>query len=94
METFRITGDDKHLYFKNLEKRSGQEEFRQVMDVLTRNECQIINRITGPDCTLFQCRLANYRFAVCDASVDGEGTILCVDDEQTMVFLEDLFNGV
>ena len=94
METFRITGDDKHLYFKNLEKITGQEEFRNVIDVLTRNECQIINRITGPDCTLFQCKLGVYRFAVCDASIDGDGTFLCVEDEQTMIFLEDLFNGV
>jgi len=94
METFRIAGDDKHLYFKNLEKKSGQEEFRKVMDVLTCNECQIINRISGPDCTLFQCKLGDYRFAVCDASIDGDGTFLCVEDEQTMIFLEELFSEV
>jgi len=91
METFRISGDEKHLYFKNLDRRSGKEEFNDVMDVLTRSGCQIINRIVGPDCILLHCNIGEYRFAVCDASIDGDGTFLCVDDELTMTFLEGLF---
>ena len=93
MQTFRVDGDEKHLYFKNLERRSDREELAEVMQILNENGCVIIDRIMGPDCTLYQCKMNGYRFAVCDASIDGDGTILCVDDLRTMEFLETVFKS-
>ena len=93
MQTFRMNGDEKHLYFKNLEHMSDREELVEVMKILHDNECVIIDRIMGPDCTLYQCKMNGYRFAVCDASIDGDGTFLCVDDLRTMEYLESVFEG-
>lgn len=93
MQTFRMNGDEKHLYFKNLEHMSDREELAEVMKILHNNECVIIDRIMGPDCTLYQCKMNGYRFAVCDASIDGDGTFLCVDDLRTMEYLESVFEG-
>ena len=91
METFRLTGDDRHLYFRNLERLSGREELASVMKILNANGCQIADRIVGPDCTLYPCKMNGYRFAVCDESIDGDGISLCVDDEKTMEYLEEIF---
>lgn len=92
MQTYRIDGDKKHLYFKNIERRSDKEEFSEVMKILHENEAIILDRLVGPDCTLYTCKIKEYRFAVCDASIDGDGTFLCVDDLITMEYLEDIFN--
>ena len=91
MQTFRVDGDEKHLYFKNLERRSDREELAEVMKILHDNDCVIIDRMMGPDCTLYQCKMNGYRFAVCDASIDGDGMFLCVDDLRTMEYLEKVF---
>lgn len=91
METIRLAGDDKRLYFKNYERRSDEEEFCEVMHILAYNGCEFREKIMGPDCDLYPCRLNGYRFTVCDASIDGNGTCLCVDDNETMEFLEQLF---
>ena len=34
METFRMTGDNNRLYFKNYENRPDDEEFAEVMKIL------------------------------------------------------------
>lgn len=90
METFKCAGDDKHLYLKSIEASNSREELAAVMKVFTDRGCIISDRIVGPDCTLYPCKLEEFRFAVCDASIDGEGIILCVDDDKTMKYLEDI----
>lgn len=91
MQTFRIDNDEKHLYLKNMESKNDKEELAEVMQTLHDNECIIIDRIVSPDCTLYQCKMNGYRFAVCDASMDGDGVFLCVDDLSTMEYLEEVF---
>lgn len=92
MKTFKKNGDEKHLYFKDLKGRNGRQELAMVMEVLTRNGCQIVNRTVGPDSILLHCKINEYRFAASNVSEEGEGVVLCVDDEQTLEFLETLFN--
>lgn len=93
MESFRLTGDDKHIYLKTTDGRNCREELASVMKILNSNNCQILDRIVGPDYTLYPCKMSVYRFAVCDASVVGEGISLCVDDENTMNYLEKLIRS-
>ena len=47
MQTYRIDGDKKHLYFKNIERRSDKEEFSEVMKILHENEAIILDRLAG-----------------------------------------------
>ena len=90
MESFRLAGDDKHIYLKGVEGRSSREELATVLKIFTDKGCIISDRIVGTDCVLYPCRLEGYRFALCDASIVGEGISLCVDDENTMNYLEEI----
>ena len=92
MKTFKKNGDEKHLYFKDLKGWNGRQELAMVMEVLTRNGCQIINRTVGPDSIMLNCKINEYRFVASDVSEEGAGVVLCVDDEQALGFLEALFN--
>ena len=38
------------------------------------------------------CKINEYRFVASDVSEEGAGVVLCVDDEQTLGFLEALFD--
>lgn len=89
MQTFRLSGDDKHLYFKNNEGRPEREERAEVMKILTQNGCVIGEKIMGPDCDLYTCRMNELRFAVCVSLEDGVS--ICVDDIVSLEKLEGLF---
>lgn len=53
MQTFRLEGDSKHLYLRNLERRSDREELAEIMQILTANGFEIKDKLTGPDCDLY-----------------------------------------
>ena len=93
MEAFKIAGDEKHLYFRNIDGMNKREKLNNVMSVLISRDCQITHRTVGNDCTLIHCKIEYYRFVVCDASKDKEEIYLCVDDDKTMEFLHKLFNS-
>lgn len=88
MEKFTLTRDDKHIYLQDVEGRNSREELAAVLKIFTDEGCTISDRIVGPDCVWYPCKLEGYRFAVCDASASNEGIMLCVDDESTMKYLE------
>ena len=91
MKTYRLNGDDKHLYFQNLKKRTAREELVTVMDILTSQGCVIKDKIAGPDCDLYTCTYNGLRFAIC-TSID-DGTSLCVDVPRDLDVLENLFQN-
>lgn len=90
MQTFRLEGDSKHLYFRNLERRSDREELAEIMQILTANGFEIKDKLTGPDCDLYTCHGNGLRFAVY-ANIVGDGSTICVEDEYTLECLEYIF---
>ena len=91
MQTFRLDGDNKHLYFRNLERRSDREELAEIIQIVTDNGFEIKDKLMEPDCDLYTCQGKGLRFAIC-ASIDGDGSSICVEDEQTLEYLEQMFN--
>ena len=55
MKTYRMNGDNNHLYFQNMKKRTAREELITIMDILTSQGCVIKDKIAGYDCDL-DCR--------------------------------------
>ena len=90
MQAFRLAGDSKHLYFRNLERRSDREELAEIIRILTENGFEIKDKMMGPDCDLYTCQGNGLRFAIC-ASIDGDGSSICVEDELTLEYLEQVF---
>ena len=91
MKTYRLNGDDKHLYFQNLKKRTLREELVEVMDILTGQGCVIKDKIAGPDCDLYTCVYNGLRFAI--STSQDEGTSLCVDVPRDLDILEAFFQN-
>lgn len=54
MEWFHIDGDNKRLYFRNIERKSDDEEFEEIVSALKRKDCKFENSIMGPDCNLIR----------------------------------------
>jgi len=90
MQTFRLDGDYTHLYFRNPERRSDQEELVEIMRILTGSGFVIQKKIMGPDCDLFICEGNGLRFTVC-ATIDGYGNSVYAEDERTLECLERIF---
>ncbi len=90
MQTFRLEGDNKHLYFRNYERRSGREELAEIMQILTGNGFEVKDKLMGPDCDLYTCQGNGLRFAIC-ANIEGDGSTICVEDEYTLECLERIF---
>ena len=57
MKTYRMNGDNNHLYFQNMKKRTAREELITIMDILTSQGCVIKDKIAGYDCDLYTCGL-------------------------------------
>ena len=49
MQTFRLEGDNKHLYFRNYERRSDRDELAEIMQILTSNGFEVKDKLMGPD---------------------------------------------
>ena len=90
MQTFRLEGDNKHLYFRNLERRTDREELAEIIQILTANGFEIKDKLMGPDCDLYTCQGKGLRFAIC-ANIVGDGSTISVEDEHTLECLERVF---
>ena len=90
MKTFRLEGDNKHLYFRNYETRSDREELAEIMQILTSNGFEVKDKLMGPDCDLYTCQGNGLCFAIC-ANIVGDGSTICVEDEYTLECLERIF---
>lgn len=90
MQTFRLDGDNKHLYFKNPKRRSDREELAEIIQILTNNGFEIKDKLMGSDCDLYTCQGNGLRFAIC-ANIVGDSSTICVEDEYTLEYLEKVF---
>lgn len=90
MKGIHIGDDQVRLYFTNYENRPDDEEFEEVISILQKNNCKIINNILGPDCDLIESRIGNFEFTVI-RTIDGDGTFLYCDDAEGMLVLEKMF---
>lgn len=54
METFRLTGDNNRLYFKNYDRRPDDEEFAEVMKILKEEGAIISDKYIAPDCDWYR----------------------------------------
>ena len=91
MKTYRMNGDNNHLYFHNMKKRTAREELITIMDILTSQGCVIKDKIAGYDCDLYTCDYNGLRFAISTSTEDGIS--LCVDVSRDLDVLEALFQN-
>lgn len=87
MEWFHIDGDNKRLYFRNIERKSDEKEFEEIVSALKREDCRFENNIMGPDCDLIRCKINNMKFDLIK-TIDGDGSFLYCEDINTMHELE------
>ena len=62
MESFHLGDDRKRLYFRNLERRSDDEEYAEIVSILKEKGCIIGNAVMGPDCDLVHCNYEEIEF--------------------------------
>ena len=90
MEIFRLDGDDKHLYFRNLRGISDDEEFESIMAVLKYLGCKIVDQQMAPYCDVVSCVYQEHSFKVI-RTIDGDGNYIYADQPVALVCLEKLF---
>lgn len=93
MKGFHMDGDPVRLYFTNYERRPDEEEFAEIVDILNEHGLTIQDKIMGPDCDLYKCKIKNMKFNLV-YSIDGDGSFLYCDDTEGMKFLESLFGSI
>lgn len=91
METFYMQGDDKRLYFKNINRIPDEEEYKMIMRHLKKAECVINDKMMGPDCDIIRCTFKGKEFDVV-RTIDGDGTFIYSDNHGVLEELEDVFN--
>ena len=90
MESFYLGDDRKRLYFRNLERRSDDEEYAEIVSILKGKGCIIGNAVMGPDCDLVHCNYEEIEFDIV-RTIDGDGSFIYCDDETTMKQIEKFF---
>ena len=91
MKTFRMSGDNNRLYFKNHENRPDELEFAEIMKILKEEGAIIGDKYIGPDCGLYKNCVIGEEFFDIIYSIDGDGTFLHVNNKETLEILERLF---
>ena len=56
MKAFQIGGDEKRIYFQNYERRSGEEELEELIDVLQKAGCQVGTRVMAGIDDIYRCK--------------------------------------
>ena len=90
MKSFFMPGDENRLYFRNLNKISDEQEYKMVMHCLKNADCEIGDKIVGPDCDIIHCSHHGNEFDVI-RTIDGDGTFIYSSNHAVLEELEDLF---
>lgn len=85
-----MDNDDKRMYFRNIERRSDEEEFQEIMAILKQSSCTIGKTDICPDCNMIHCEIDGIPFNVI-TSIDGDGTFIYCDNSEGIKQLEEVF---
>ena len=74
-----MNGDEKRIYFQNLERRPAEEELQEVMETLRAAGGQIGNTVQAADVDRTMCSLDGIGFRIL---FTGDEAILCADSKE------------
>lgn len=87
MDTFRLDGNPRHLYIRNLERLPESDIFSRAKMHLIDNGCQFLNQWAAADVEAF-CELTFNDVPV--KLLLSDDTFVCCDDAETLDEIEKL----
>lgn len=79
MKAFQISGDENRIYFQNLQRRPGEEELQEVIEILTAAGGRLGEKNEAADVDMYIGSLNGIKFRLL---YTGEEAIVCIDDKE------------
>lgn len=80
MKAFQISGDENRIYFENLQRRPGEEELQEVINILITAGGKLGERNEAADVDIYAGSLNGIKFRLL---YTGEEAIICTDNKES-----------
>lgn len=89
MNTFQIKNDYNRIYFRNYERKSGEDELAAVLDILEEAGCLLSEVKKLPTADIVNCKYRDIDF---DVVFNGEEAFIYVSDTRNINEVVKIFN--
>lgn len=89
MKAFQMKDDENRIYFRNYERRPGEEELAEVMELLKKAGAKIGEKEEIADIDLYRCVWEDIPF---DVIFTGEEAVIYADDKEDVNKLLEVFS--
>lgn len=88
MKAFQLDNDKKHIYFRNLERRPGEEELQECIDIIQDSGGTVGEKNETPLADLYSCKVGKMSFTIL---FTGEEALISADNEADVAGIMKIF---